>query len=223
MNSISLQKILEMPNAAIFAERINSALAEEKEKRERFYEIIDENKKMEFINGEIFFHSPVKKQHNSATGNFYKLLDTFVVRRSLGFVGFEKILVSLSRNDYEPDVCFFGNEKAKDFDDRQMQFPAPDFVVEVLSKSTEKHDRETKFQDYAAHGVTEYWIVDPETQVVEQFVLRGEEYELLLKSGDGKIESVAVEHFVIPIRSIFDEQENLTALMNILDTDDEQN
>ncbi len=61
MNSVSLEKILEMPNVAILAERINSALAEEKKKREHFYEIIEENKKMEFINGEIFFHSPVKK------------------------------------------------------------------------------------------------------------------------------------------------------------------
>ena len=216
MNSISLQKILEMPNAAIFAERINSALAEEKEKREHFYQIIDENKKMEFINGEIFFHSPVKKQHNSATGLILTLLKPFAIKNGLGFVGFEKILISLTRNDYEPDICFFGKEKSKDLTDRQMQFPVPDFVVEVLSDSTEKHDRETKFLDYAAHGVEEYWIVDADAEVVEQYVLRGEEYELLLKSGDGKIQSVAVEHFVIPIRSIFDEKENLKVLAEIV-------
>ncbi len=208
---------MEMPNVAILAERINSALAKEREKREHFYEIIEENKKMEFINGEIFFHSPVKLQHNSATKLIVKLLDTVVVKNDLGFVGFEKILISLTRNDYEPDVCFFKKEKSKDFDKRKMQFPAPDFVVEVLSKSTEKHDRETKFQDYAAHGVEEYWIVDPETETVEQYILRGEEYELLLKSGDGEIQSVAVEHFKIPIRSIFDEQENLRKLSNLFD------
>lgn len=223
MNSISIQKILEMPNAAILAERINSALAEEKEKREHFYEIIDENKKMEFINGEIFFHSPVKKQHNSANKLLCGLLNVFVIKNDLGFVGIEKILISLTRNDYEPDICFFNKEKSKNLTDRQMQFPAPDFIVEVLSDSTEKHDRETKFQDYAAHGVEEYWIVDPEAEIVEQYVLRGEEYELLLKSGDGKIESVSIEHFAIPIRSIFDEKENLSALKNILDTNEETN
>jgi Uma2 family endonuclease len=205
-----------MPNAAILAERINSALAEEKKKREHFYEIIEENKKMEFINGEIFFHSPVKKQHNSATGLLVMLLKSFVIKNDLGFVGFEKILISLTRNDYEPDICFFGNSKAKDFQNRQMQFPAPDFVVEVLSESTEKHDRETKFQDYAAHGVQEYWIVDPETEFVEQYILRGEEYELLLKSGDGRIQSVVIEHFTIPIRTIFDENENLNELRKLI-------
>ncbi len=218
MNSISIQKIMEMPNAAILAERINSALAEEREKREHFYEIIEENKKMEFINGEIFFHSPVKLQHNSATGLILTLLKPFVIKNDLGFVGFEKILISLSRNDYEPDVCFFKKERSKDFDKRKMQFPAPDFIVEVLSDSTEKYDREIKFQDYAAHGVEEYWIVDPETEVVEQYILRNEEYELLLKSGNGEIQSVAVEHLAIPIRSIFDEQENLEALTKLIET-----
>lgn len=208
---------MEMPNAAILAERINSALTEEKEKRQHFYEIIEENKKMEFINGEIFFHSPVRKQHNSATKLLCGLLNPFVIKNDLGFVGIEKILISLTRNDYEPDICFFGKAKSENLDDEQMQFPAPDFVVEVLSKSTEKHDREIKFQDYAAHGVEEYWIVDPEAETVEQYILRGEEYELLLKSGDGKIQSVAVEHFVIPIRSIFDEQENLRVLEKMLE------
>lgn len=218
MNSISLEKVLEMPNVAILAERINSALAEENKKREHFYEIVEENKKMEFINGEIFFHSPVKLQHNSATGLIVILLKSFVNKYDLGFVGFEKILVSLTRNDYEPDVCFFKKERSRDFDKRKMQFPAPDFVVEVLSESTEKHDRETKFQDYAAHGVEEYWIVDPDLEIVEQYILRGEEYELLLKSGSGMIQSIAVENFTIPIRAIFDERENLSFLAEIVNS-----
>ena len=42
---ISLNQILEMPNAAILAERIQSALEREKTERKHFYEIIDENKK----------------------------------------------------------------------------------------------------------------------------------------------------------------------------------
>ncbi len=43
----------------------------------------------------------------------------------------------------------------------QSKFPAPDLIVEVLSESTEANDRGIKFEDYAAHGVVEYWIVDP--------------------------------------------------------------
>ena len=44
---------------------------------------------------------------------------------------------------------------------------APDLVVEILSASTEKWDRTAKRRLYAAHGVREYWIVDPAAQTVE--------------------------------------------------------
>ncbi|GAB2598351.1 Uma2 family endonuclease [Spirosoma areae] len=42
-----------------------------------------------------------------------------------------------------------------------MKLPAPDLVIEVLSKSTARRDRGVKFTDYAANGIAEYWIVNP--------------------------------------------------------------
>lgn len=213
---VSPETILEMPNAALLVDKVKSRLADEQTRRRHFYEIVEENKKMEFVNGVIVFHSPVKLQHNSATKLLCGLLNAFVMKHKLGFVGVEKIMVSLTRNDYEPDVCFFGNEKAKSFTAKQMKFPAPDFVVEVLSDSTAKNDRETKFQDYAAHGVGEYWIIDAEKETVEQYFLQNEQYELLLKAKDATIESVVVSNFKIPIRAIFDDAENLNVLANLI-------
>lgn len=214
--SVSLQNLIEMPNAVLFVERAKKYLANEQKKRKHFYKIIEENKKMEFINGEIYFQSPVKLQHNNVTKLLSTLLNIFVIKNKLGFVGVEKILVSLTRNDYEPDVCFFGNEKAENFTRRQMQFPAPDFVVEVLSESTEKHDRETKFQDYAAHGVKEYWIIDADNETVEQYFLHDENYELNLKAKDAIIESLVIEGFKIPIKAIFNEEINLETLARLM-------
>ena len=37
----------------------------------------------------------------------------------------------------------------------------------VLSASIEAKDRGVKFNDYAAHGVPESWIVAPQTMTVE--------------------------------------------------------
>ena len=213
---VSLNQILEMPNAAILAERIQSALEKEKTEREHFYEIIDENKKMEFINGEIIFQSPAKLRHTNSVKLLTNLLSNFVIKNNLGFVGSEKMLVSLTRNDYEPDVCFFVKSKSQHFKPDQMQFPAPDIAVEVLSPSTEKYDRKTKFQDYAAHGIAEYWIVNPEHETIEQYYLQNEEYELLLKAKDGTIESVVLPDFKIRIRAIFDEQINLEELKRLI-------
>ncbi|MDZ7900396.1 MAG: Uma2 family endonuclease [Arcicella sp.] len=208
--------ILASPHAFIVLQRLQDALEKEKELRKHFYEIVEENRKMEFINGEIYFHSPVKLKHNEANGRIYRLLAGFVDENDLGLVGIEKLLISLTRNDYEPDVCFWKQSRAKDFTEDQMQFPAPDLVVEVLSKSTENTDRTTKYEDYEAHGVKEYWIIDPSKQTIEQYILSHKKYELVFKGKDGNIESVAVKNFKIPVKSIFDKRLTNKVLNDIL-------
>ena len=134
-------QILDLPNAPTIIKEVQKALTVEEKKRRHFYKTVTEQEKAEFINGEIVVHSPVIKMHNKSSGLLYKLIDTYVDINDLGFTGIEKILIKLTRNDYEPDLCFFKKEKAEHFQDREMFFPAPDFVVEVLSKSTEQRDR----------------------------------------------------------------------------------
>ncbi|WP_085523174.1 Uma2 family endonuclease [Tuberibacillus sp. Marseille-P3662] len=54
----------------------------------------------------------------------------------------------------------------------------PDLVVEILSPSSAKRDKKIKLDTYARYEVPEYWIVDPENQVLEQYVLDVEQYAL---------------------------------------------
>lgn len=67
---VLLEQILEMPNAALLAEQINSALEKEKAERNHFYENIEETRKTEFINGEIVFQSPAELRHKIAFETF---------------------------------------------------------------------------------------------------------------------------------------------------------
>ncbi len=213
---VSLDQILEMPNAALLAEQINSALEKEKADRNHFYNIVDTNKNAEFINGKIIFDLPDTLAENKTVGNLLILLDTFVSKNNLGFVGQRSLLVSLTRNDYKPDICFFGKDKAKNFTKDSDFFAEPDFVVEILSDSTAEKDRTTKFEDYAAHGIKEYWIIDAEHETIEQYFLENETYELLLKAKDGTINSVVLPDFKIQIRAVFDEQTNLEELKRLI-------
>lgn len=214
--AIAIDKLLESPQLVLYYEQIRDLLAEEQKRRAEFYAQIDEDRKVEFINGAMIFQSPVKLRHSEAAQDLQVLLRVYVKKHQLGLVGFEKLLISLTRNDYEPDICFFTRERAAEFSPDQMQFPAPDFVAEVLSPSTEAIDRGIKFTDYAAHGVGEYWIIDPDAQTVEQYVLHAGTYSLLTKARSGEIVSSAVPGFSIPIRAIFDPAEHQAALQSLL-------
>lgn len=212
-----LDELIQSPQLVHYYEQIRDLLAAEQQRRAEFYAQIDEERKVEFINGEVIFPSPVKLRHSEAAQDLQMLLRLYVKKHRLGLVGFEKLLITLTRNDYEPDICFFTAERAAEFSPDQMQFPAPDFVAEVLSPSTEAIDRGVKFADYAAHGVGEYWLIDPDTQTLEQFVLAGEAYSLLTKARSGEVCSTAIAGFCIPIRALFDPAEHAAALQRLLE------
>ena len=128
-------------------------------------------------------------------------------------------MISLTRNDYEPDIAFWRKKIADQFEPTQTHFPAPDFAVEVLSKGFYRRDRVVKFKDYAAHGVIEYWIIDPKKRIVEQYILpKGEtEYILWRKlTADDEIESQVITGFKIPVLAIFDTATNVDALKSLL-------
>ena len=84
-----------------------------------------------------------------------------------------------------------------------------------MSDSTEKRDRGVKFKDYQAHKVQEYWIIDPESQTLEQYSFEEGEYQLIPNSPTGNVTSVVLKGFEIPILAIFDEAENFEAIRKI--------
>lgn len=48
---------------------------------------------------------------------------------------------------------------------------APDLVMEILSPSTQRHDKLIKFNLYQRAGVREYWIVDTDSKSIQVFLL----------------------------------------------------
>lgn len=74
----------------------------------------------------------------------------------------------------EPDIVVMLPEHA---DRRHDQYwERPDLVMEVVSKDHRERDLETKRKEYAAAGIPEYWIVDPQREQIVVLVLAGEQY-----------------------------------------------
>ncbi len=66
-------------------------------------------------------------------------------------------------NVFEPDIFVVCDESKKI---ERGCAGTPDFVIEILSKSSTKRDQEIKFDLYEEYGVPEYWIVNPWKQHV---------------------------------------------------------
>ena len=217
-------ELFSAPNAQLIIDRIQMMLNDEKKRRLEFYEWLRNDVKAEFIDGEIIMHSPVKRRHLRANKLLFNLLQNFIATRDLGEVDTKKALVALTRNDYEPDICFWRKEAADEFDEDMMLHPAPELVVEILFKSTTKRDRAisiggVKFDDYAAHGVGEYWFVDPIRQIVEQFRL---DEEIMAFDAVGNyhftdtLTALTLPGFSISVRAIFDQDANAETLRTLL-------
>ena len=217
MKASLADQLMGRPDARLIIDEVDRMLQAEQRLRRHFYETVSEEEKAEFINGEIIIHSPVKKKHDEVSGHLYSLLKTFVIKHQLGYVGHEKVMVSLSRNDYEPDICYFGPEKARHFDDAQTIFPAPDLVIEILSPGTRDRDYGIKLKDYEAHLIPEYWIVDTENRTLELRLLDNDRYRLQQTFRiEDHLQSATLAGFDLPMRAIFEENAYLEALGRIL-------
>lgn len=188
---------------------------QEKKNRQSFYDWVQPDVKAEFINGEIVVHSPVKKMHNTAATKLFGLLSCFVTINDLGYLGYNKVMSRFTRNDYEPDICYFKKGKVGHMDEDDSIFPVPDFIVEITSKSTVTRDRGVKFEDYQNHGVGEYCIIDPDRQTLEQYLLENGKYQLRFSGNEGEVECHSIPGFRIPVEAIFSEEAHLRALKGL--------
>ena len=210
-----LQPLLDSPALPHLVESLQDALRSEAVARERFRDWLTPSTKAEFINGEVVVHSPARDAHNQVVGRLAALLNAHNLAYALGGkVTAEKAPIGLTRNDYEPDVALWGPEKAAEIGPGTTVYPAPDLVVEVLSASTARRDRGVKREDYAAHGVAEYWIVDADDETVVAHRIEGRQYRD--EPVGATLESGVAAGFAVPTRALFDDAAHLAALRAVL-------
>ena len=69
----------------------------------------------------------------------------------------------------EPDLLYFSNDRAGQIVTPQNLRGAPELVVEIASPGTRRRDETIKRRLYERAGVSEYWIVDPDVDVVRAY------------------------------------------------------
>lgn len=103
----------------------------------------------------------------------------------------------------QPDLMLIHKDNESLIHDYGVTFP-PDIIIEVLSKSSISLDRKIKFNNYAKFGVKEYWLVDPEKQIIEQYENINHTYQLLqLNEHTEAIRTSALDNITIELKKIF--------------------
>lgn len=131
------------------------------------YYALPDDLRAELIDGSFYVMEAPSVDHQAVLVELLVMIRNFIRKKKGKCKVFcAPIDVQLDRDDktmIQPDILVLcDKEKRKD----KCIFGAPDFVVEILSKSTRSKDMNLKLKKYKNAGVREYWIVDFEKERV---------------------------------------------------------
>lgn len=143
---------------------------------------------------EDYFSLPEEKRAELIDGVFYDMASPSVIHQLIAGQIFVQLNVFLRKKKASCVPCIAPVDVQLDCDDRTMVQPdvlvvcdrekirksgifgAPDFVAEILSKTTRRKDMVVKLAKYAQAGVREYWLIDPDKQNVLVYDLKNMEF-----------------------------------------------
>lgn len=88
------------------------------------------------------------------------------------------------RNVLQPDLLFISSARKEIMREERIDGPC-DLVVEIMSPTNRRKDRLRKMEIYRKAGIPHYWLVDPEENTLEAFMLRDGCYALVAAGGPG--------------------------------------
>ena len=172
-----------------------------------FVQFPDDGKRHELIDGEHYVTPSPNRKHQKVSGNFYLLIGAWLEEHPIGQLYYAPFDVVFSMYDVvEPDLLFMSNERAAlVLTDANVQ-GAPEIVIEIGSKSTRTRDETIKRRLYERSGVSEYWIVDPEIDVVRVYRRGADGFERpveLRADQDDRLTSPLLPDLILPLARIF--------------------
>ena len=173
----------------------------------------EEHERIEIIDGEAVMMAPPIRIHQEISGELFFQLANYLRGKGCKVYA-APFAVRLFEKDgedpedvdtvVEPDIAVICDPAKLD---KYGCRGAPDMVVEILSPSTQRQDRFTKFSLYQRAGVREYWIVDPENKFVQSFWLEDGRYAVKEFGAAGdKMRVNILEDCVIDLSEVFPEE-----------------
>lgn len=134
--------------------------------------------RVELIRGKLYKMSPAPaRRHQKISRKLTFLIESYLQEKQceLYTAPFDVRLPLENMNNpftvVQPDLCVICD--LNKLDDQGCN-GAPDFIIEISSPRTAQKDVHEKYEIYQESGVREYWIVAPEDEMVDVFLLNEE-------------------------------------------------
>lgn len=157
----------------------------------------------ELIGGVLYMVPPPGSPHNLVASRLNRLLSRYCdVEPVRGMLFVPRAAVWTTDTYLEPDLWIVTPERLAATPDGR--FTAADLVVEIVSPSSALYDRNTKADTYAALGVRELWLVDPDAKIIEvrDLTTRRLARDEIAKAG-GTAVSRVFAGLVVPVDGVF--------------------
>jgi Uma2 family endonuclease len=169
----------------------------------------DDGKLHELIDGEHYVTPSPNVRHQQIQGDLFALMWTYLEAHPIGRVFTSRLDVVFSRFDVvEPDIIYLSHERAENVVTKANLQGAPELVIEIGSPSTRQRDETIKRHLYERSGVSEYWVIDPDIDVVRVYRRTGDSFarpiELSREAGDVLTTSL-LPGLELPLARIFRE------------------
>lgn len=162
--------------------------------------------RVELLKGKILEMSVPSPIHQEISGNLQGALFVFLKNSKCKLytapfdVRFPQKGESQVYTVVQPDLCV-----VCDFEkiDSKGCVGAPNLVVEILSPGNSKKEMKSKFALYQEEGVREYWVVDPERELVFVYVADNKKFKPTIPIADDYVYSTIFPDFKIHTSDIF--------------------
>lgn len=166
----------------------------------------NDGKRYEIIDGELFVNPAPIPLHQRVSGRIYVALWLYFEQHGGGEVFYSPIDVVIDdENVVEPDLVVLLGHRQEIVGPKNLQ-GVPNLVIEVLSEGNRHHDEVKKKKLYEANGVDEYWIVDPEIELVKIYRRENNAFvriaEISTETG-GAVSSPLLPEFSLDVKAIF--------------------
>ena len=144
-------------------------------KKEEVYTIDDiyalpDGERAELIDGKIYYMAPTSRTHQRISSYLHNEIYNYIKENNgaceVLAAPFAVFLNNDDINYVEPDISVICDESKLD---EKGCHGAPDWVIEIVSANSKSRDYMIKLFKYRTAGVREYWIVDPDKQMVSVY------------------------------------------------------